>query len=212
MTLFQFFGHIFLNNGPILKIKKLGCSWQCPLSGHCPHGRDSGTIRPKSGLSRRNRDTWHVWLPDLRTSTFNENWRKITHQGTKQAHRSIEGPARLQVELNIFSRRSCTFDTLNTCMLELFLLGKKHSIQQVAKIVRLTVACAPYWQSNMEACCLHRVSVLRTSGFLFLWGARCTDRNRNLWRPRVAERGCASSAGKNRNLLQYVMQIIKCAN
>ncbi len=39
---------------------RLACSWECPLSGHCPYRRDSGTFGPKSGLSRRNRDTWHV--------------------------------------------------------------------------------------------------------------------------------------------------------
>ncbi len=32
MTLLQFFGHISLNNGPILKIQKLAGSWECPLS------------------------------------------------------------------------------------------------------------------------------------------------------------------------------------
>ncbi len=53
---------ISLNNGPIWKIQKLPCSWECPLLGHCPYRQGIWTFGPEPGLSHRNRDSWHVWI------------------------------------------------------------------------------------------------------------------------------------------------------
>ena len=56
MTLFQFFGHIFLNNGPILKIQKTGMQLTMssvgtlsPKAGQRDNKAEIGTVPPKSG-------------------------------------------------------------------------------------------------------------------------------------------------------------------